>query len=134
VTQAQFLLDWANDAIIPAFLVSLLFPVIVAPYYRWWSNEFGWNLSIKSWVIAIALLPSFVHRVFGVPVNVLAFMYMVVVAITTIPIVLIWRAWAIYKTQRAGAITSREREVRGTDTTKIEGGDEHDGHKATGRQ
>jgi hypothetical protein len=72
--------------------------------------------------------------VFGVPVNVLAFMYMVVVAITTIPIVLIWRAWAIYKTQRAGAITSREREVRGTDTTKIEGGDEHDGHKATGRQ
>jgi hypothetical protein len=131
VTQARLLVDWANAAIIPAFLVSLLFPVIVAPYYKWWKNEFGWNLSIKSWVIAVATLPSFVHRVFGVPVNELAFMYMVVIAITTIPIVLIWRAWAIYRTQKAGAIASRERNAQKADTTKIEGGG---GHAPTGRQ
>ena len=112
MTQFQFLTDWIQDAIFAGFLAAALFP-FVGIYFPWWRHEFGWNLIAFDLAIGIALLPAFLHRVFGVPVTGLVYTYVVAIALTSIPVILIWRAYVLYREQKAGAReVERRRQIR----------------------
>lgn len=109
MTQIQILNDWIQDAVLVGFFASLLFP-FVGLYFPWWRHQFGWNLIAFDGAITIALFPAFLHRVFGVPLIGLGYMYTVAVALTAIPVIVAWRAIVLYQAQRAGAM--RERRTR----------------------
>jgi hypothetical protein len=126
MSQLQFLLDWIQWAVVVAFCVSLLLPFALMPIWKWWKDSFGVNLQVKDFAIAAALLAAFLHYVFGINPNELWFKYLQATAITTIPIVLIWRFRIVYREQREGA---RHRRVHDEQPN----GGEHDtattGHK-----
>jgi hypothetical protein len=113
MTMLQFLTDWIQDAVLAGFIVSFFFPIVIALYWRWWQHEFGWNVVALEWSIAIALFPAFLHRVFGVSLTSVWYQWTIAVALTLIPVILIWRAWAIYKVQKDGS-SRRERVPNGS--------------------
>jgi hypothetical protein len=118
MTQLQFLLDWIQYAVVVAFCVSLLLPFALMPIWKWWKDSFGVNLQVKDFAIAAALLAAFLHYVFGVDPSELWFKYLQAVAITSIPIVLVWRFQIIYREQKQGA-----RHRRSTDAKHSNGGE-----------
>ena len=107
MTQVQFLNDWIQDAVFVGFLATVLFP-FTGIYFPWWRHAFGWNMVLFDLALSIALLPAFLHRVFGLQVTGFAYMYIVVAALTAIPCIVTWRAWVLYRVQRAGAQRARE--------------------------
>jgi heme exporter protein D len=112
VTQLQFLNDWIQDAVFIGFLSAALFP-LVGIYFPWWRHAFGWNLIAFDFAVAVALFPAFLHRVFGVPVAGLFYIYVVAVALTLVPIIVVWRAHVLYQEQKRGAEeVARQRLIR----------------------
>jgi hypothetical protein len=102
LTQLQFLTDWANDAVPVAFWACALWPALVAWFWPWWQHQWGWNMVIKTELIAVALLASVLRREFGVQ-NVYVLAWTVVAAVTLIPVVIAWRTVLIWRAQRDGA-------------------------------
>lgn len=107
MTQLQFLNDWIQDAVFLGFLVTLLFP-FTGIYFPWWRHAFGWNMVLFDVALGIALFPAFIHRVFGVAVTGISYLYIVAIALTAVPLIVIWRAWVLYVEQRRGAKRIRE--------------------------
>jgi hypothetical protein len=107
VTALQFLHDWATWASGVAFWVCLSWPAVVRTFWPWHRDEWGWNMVIKTELIALALLASILKTEFGVQPG-LALLWVAVVAVTLIPIVIGWRTMIIWRAQRAGALERRE--------------------------
>jgi hypothetical protein len=105
----EFLYDWVSWAVVVAFLVALLLPFALLPIWRWYKDSFGVNLQMKDFAIAAALLASFLHRAFGISPNSLWFGWLEAAAITSVPIILVWRFFIILKEQRNGAAEDRAR-------------------------
>jgi hypothetical protein len=117
MTQMQFLHDWVVWASGIAFWVCLSWPLVVRTFWPWYRDEWGWNMVLKTELIAAALLATTLHYEFGIQPG-LALEWVAVAAVTLIPIVLTWRTWLIYRAQQAGAseraaVELRERERRG---------------------
>jgi hypothetical protein len=110
MNQLQFLLDYIEVVVLAAFFVSLFLPILTLPFWRWYRDSFGVNLNLKDFAIALALLASFLHYLFGVDPMDLWFKYVQSVAITAIPIILIWRFFIIIKEQRLGLKEQKEQE------------------------
>jgi hypothetical protein len=108
MTQMHFLMDWVQIAVIASFLASAFFPVSVSFFYPWWETALGWNLVSLDGALALALLPSFLHQMFGVNITSVWFLYLIAVSISAIPPIVLWRTWIIYRAQRAGAVNARE--------------------------
>lgn len=106
MTQLHVLRDWADIAAGVAFWVCLLWPLAVRTYWPWNKHEWGWNIVIKIELISLALLASVLHTEFGVQFG-LALLWTEVLAVTAIPLVVIWRAWIIWRAQRDGALRDR---------------------------
>lgn len=111
MTQFQFLADWIEDAIIIAFVCAILFPAI-GFIYRWWDSSFGWNMIVFDFAVGLALFPAFLHRVFNVNATSYAFLYIEALSITAVPVIVLWRVWAIYGIQRAGAVARKGEATR----------------------
>jgi hypothetical protein len=119
VTQYHLLADIINAGVFAAFIVSLLFPLVGLPalkfwphwrigFWPWWKTGFGINVVSLEFVIAVALLPSFLHRIAGLSATTYAFLWLQAVSICLVPVVIIWRAVIIWHAQRDPA---REAEV-----------------------
>jgi len=103
VTQAELLLDLLNDAVAVAFPIAILFPLIGLPkigFWPWYQSSWGWNLVIFDLVVAIAVLPSWLHRVLGMNPETLYFEWILVVSLWSIPIIVLWRTFLIWRAQR----------------------------------
>lgn len=102
MTDLVFLQDWEDAAIGVAFWVCLLWPLGVRFFWPWQRDAWGWNMVLKTEMIAVALLPAILRVEFGVQPG-LGLLWVAVVAVTLIPLVILWRTWIIYKAQRSGA-------------------------------
>ena len=107
MTQVEVLRDWGETAIGVAFWACLLWPAVTAAFWPWWQNQWGWNMVIKTEMIAAALLASALRMEFGVTSR-YALLWVTVLAITAIPLVLAWRTWIIWCSQRDGAEHDRQ--------------------------
>jgi len=107
VTQLQVLREWADIAVGVTFWVCLLWPALVRPFWPWHQHEWGWNMVIKTELLALALLSAVLKIEFGVTSG-LALLWIEVLAVSAIPPVVVWRAWIIWRSQRAGALRARE--------------------------
>jgi hypothetical protein len=117
MTQQAFLDDWAEWAVVVAFCVSLILPFALMPIWKWWKDSFGVSLQLKDFLVAGALLASFLHFVFGINPEEIWFGYVRNIAISAIPFVLAWRFWIIWKEQRDGARFDRGRRKKDDTTT-----------------
>lgn len=124
MTQFQFLTDWIQDAVIGGFVASLLFP-LVGIFYPWWRNSLGWNLISFDAAIAVALLPAFLHKVFGLMPVGIEFLYIEAFALTAVPLIVLWRTVILWRAQVKGAVAERERIAH-----KKEGGGGHESSSA----
>lgn len=120
MTQLQFLLDWIQYAVVVAFCVSLILPFASMSFWKWWRDSFGINLNLKDFAVALALLAAFLHYVFGINPMETWFKWLQAVAITAIPVVLVWRFIIIYREQRRGAIQDRQEAEKDATTTRHE--------------
>lgn len=100
----QILQDWGAVAIGVAFWSCLVWPAVVRLFWPWNHDVWGWNMALKTEMIALALLPTILKLEFGVSPGI-GLLYVEVVAITLIPVILAWRTWIIWRAQRAGART-----------------------------
>jgi hypothetical protein len=103
VVTEHLLVDLIENGVIVAFILSVLFPAIGIPkigYWPWWKNEFGWNVIFFDATVALALLGPFLHRVIGLNPDAYAFLWIDTVAIWLIPVSILWRCIAIWRTQR----------------------------------
>lgn len=107
MTQLQFLNDWVADAAPVAFWTCLLWPALVRLIWPWNRHQWGWNMIIKTELIALALLGTVLHREFGVT-NPYVLLWTVALAVTAIPLVVGWRTWIIWRGQRDGALRDRQ--------------------------
>jgi hypothetical protein len=100
VTQGQLILDLINAGVNVAFIVPFVFPFIIRLIWAWEKDEWGWNIVCFDACVACALLPSFVHRMFGVNVATYFFGWFQVTAIWLVPTIIVWRVIMIYRKQR----------------------------------
>lgn len=102
--QMHFLEVWAAAAIGVAFWVCLFWPLIVRLFWPWNRDVWGWNMVLKTEMIALALLPGILRLEFGVDPGI-GLLYVEVIAISLIPVILGWRTYIIYRAQHDGAKT-----------------------------
>jgi hypothetical protein len=100
MTQVQQVLNIINWGINVAFIVTLLFPIGVRPFWNWMTSDWGWNIVTFDSIVALALLPTWLHHTLGINASTLLFLYIEAVSIWSVPIVVLWRAWIIYNAQR----------------------------------
>lgn len=108
----QVLLEWAHIAIGAAFWTCALWPAMVRLFWPWNRHEWGWNMVIKTELVAAALLSSILKIEFGITSG-LTLLWTTVLAVSAIPLVLAWRTLIIWRTQRDGALAGRVNPSRG---------------------
>ena len=82
------------------FWVMFLMPVVAARFWQWWKNPVGIGFFSMDILLAAALLPSALRRMFGIPVTSPAFQWFVIAVFSLIAPVGVWRLWQLYKIQR----------------------------------
>jgi hypothetical protein len=102
VTQTQLAIDIINWGINVAFVSSILFPVAIRPIWAWTESAWGWNTIAFDVVVALALLPVWLHRTFNLNPGSLMFLWIQAASLCAIPVIIIWRTWIIWRVQRHG--------------------------------
>jgi hypothetical protein len=100
MTQGRLVIDVVNAGVNVAFAVALLFPFAIRMVWDWTASDWGWNLILKDFAIALAILGAWLHIVLGINPNTYFFMWASAVSIWAIPIIIIWRGRIIWRTQR----------------------------------
>lgn len=103
MTQLQFLAEFGQWASVAAFVTGVLFP-LVGLYWPWWETWLGRNLVYFDYVVALALLPLFLHYVFDLTTRTLYFAWIQTLSIGFVPLLIVWRAALIYREQRRGSV------------------------------
>lgn len=87
------------------FYSGLAVPAVLALFWPWWRSELGWSIVAKTICLSLALLGAMLTYWFG-PVGFTrsAFLqWFTIAALAAVPVVLWWRVWVIFKTQRSGS-------------------------------
>jgi hypothetical protein len=103
MNQGQLVVDIINDGVFVAFIVCLIFPVIGAPrigFWPWYRSDWGWNIVLLEEAITLALLPIWAHRFMKFDAPPLVWLWIDAVSIWLIPVIVIWRVYIIWRTQR----------------------------------
>jgi hypothetical protein len=104
VTQLRLQLDLINWFVNLAFWVCLAFPLVVALYWPWWKDWWGWSIVVLELLIPVALLGGILRIDFGLrSLNPFLFGWIELTAIGLIPLVVIHRTWLIWYRQRIAA-------------------------------
>ena len=112
LTQLEVLRQWADIAAPVAFWVCAVWPAVTATFWPWWQHEWGWNMVIKTELIAVALLSSILKIEFGITSG-YVLLWTTVAAVTAIPVVVAWRTWIIWRGQHEGALRDRNDPAHG---------------------
>lgn len=100
MVQDQLILDLVEWGASVAFIVTFCFPVLIRFIWAWERHDWGWNIMCFDFCVSSALLPTFLHDMFGVDVDTDFFSWSEVVSIWLIPVVVAWRSIMIYRKQR----------------------------------
>jgi hypothetical protein len=82
------------------FWVSFAFPFIAALIWPWWKSWWGRNIVALEICIAVTLLPSIAFQYFNLKADVNTLQWIQVVALATVPVVVLWRVAMIWYDQR----------------------------------
>jgi hypothetical protein len=104
VTQLQLILDLDLWAVWITFMVAVLFPLVTAFFWPWWTSGWGWNIVTLESAIALALLPAWLHYVFGFTAVSYPFRWVQVGSIMAVAFIIVWRSVLIWITQRVPAV------------------------------
>lgn len=87
------------------FYSGLAAPAVMASFWVWWRSELGWSIVAKTLALSLALLPAMFLYWFGPTAFTTsdALRWFSIVALAAVPVILWWRVWVIFKTQRKGA-------------------------------
>lgn len=102
MTQAQLAVDFINWGINVAFIAAVLFPIVIRPFWNWTDSDWGWNTVVFDLVVALALLPTWLHRVFDMNPHTYLFIWIQAASIWAVPVIVLWRGWIIWRVQRHG--------------------------------
>jgi hypothetical protein len=108
MTQLQFLAEWGKYAAGVTFWTCFTWPAVVRLFWPWHRDQWGWNMVLKTEMIAVALLASVLKTEFGIKPG-LELEWVAVAAVTVIPLIVGWRTWIIYRDQQRGAAEGRAR-------------------------
>jgi hypothetical protein len=103
---------WIDWTIGVTFWLCVFWPLFILTFWKWYESEWGWNLAVKIFALALALLGPVLHDEFGFQEGT-TLLTITAVALTIIPIVILWRTWIILKTQYSG--TSRSKKIHEPD-------------------
>ena len=112
MSQAQVLTDATEIILTVIFWVTLLFPLVVGTFWRWWLTSFGNSYIWKVILIAVVTSPTALHEILGVNSGALWFSWYTTLALALIPPVIIWRGWILWREQREGKSLSPVTAVR----------------------
>jgi hypothetical protein len=102
VTQLELLTDLGNDAVLFACAGSIAFLAVYLLLAKGWETEIGRALIALDAGLVLALGPSVLHRLFGVPLGSLFFAWYFVASVTLVGAAAWWRAWIVAKVQWQG--------------------------------
>jgi hypothetical protein len=102
MTQDQLALDLINWGVDVSFIVTVLFPFYIRIIWNWLDSDWGWNTIVFDIVVALALLPVWLHHTFGLSASSHIFLWVDATSIWAIPTIVIWRTWIIFRVQRHG--------------------------------
>lgn len=102
MTQAQVAIDVINWGINVAFVAAVLFPIVIRPIWAWTASAWGWNTIVFDLVVAVALLPVWLHRTFNLNPASLVFLWIQAASLVAVPVIIIWRVRIIWLVQRHG--------------------------------
>lgn len=98
--QALALADAFSIIVVVTFWVCLVFPVITGLFWKWWQTDFGWSYQAKVILLSLVLSGPAVHRMFGVPLDSVGYLWYLVISFGLVTPVLFWRMWVLWSTQR----------------------------------
>jgi hypothetical protein len=88
------------------FYSGLAAPIVMSLFWRWWRSELGWSIIAKTLALSMTLLSLMLAYWFG-PLSVARspeMQWFTLVMLAAIPVIIWWRVWVIYRTQRDGAL------------------------------
>lgn len=107
MTQEQFLHNYSEVLLNVTFIVSMLFPFVIASWWKWWESQWGKNMVLLELSIAVTILPSILFVDWHI--DAAALHWMQAAGFTLVPIVVIHRTYLIIRTQREGAVKVRKK-------------------------
>jgi hypothetical protein len=99
MTQLQFLMDLGNDAVFFACTGSVAFLLVYILLAKGYRTEIGRALITLDAGLTLALGPSVLHRLVGLPVTSIAFAYYFVASIAVVGFATWWRVWFVVRVQ-----------------------------------
>lgn len=87
------------------FYSGIAAPIVLGLFWKWWRSELGWSIVAKTLALSLALTGTMLIYWFG-PTGVArsdAMQWFTLVMLAAVPVILWWRVWVIWKTQRSGA-------------------------------
>jgi hypothetical protein len=86
------------------FWSGLAAPAVLGLFWPWWRSELGWSITAKTLALSGTLVSIMIYYLFGpgVLADSAALRWFTIIMLYTIPAIIWWRVWVIYKTQRDG--------------------------------
>ena len=82
------------------FWVMALLPVVAAVFWKWWRSPVGIGFFSMDILLALTLLLTALHLMFGVPVSSPGWQWCGIAVFALIAPVAVWRTWQLWKIQR----------------------------------
>lgn len=93
-------IDLATVGVNLAFFMALSFIAVYTCFARWWRSEIGWARISLDFGIALALLPTELHYLFGVVVAFSpAWIWFQIVSVFFVASIGLWNIWLVIKYQ-----------------------------------
>ena len=98
--QAQLVADPTDDAVMAAFLASVLFAAAYTVLAPWWRSGIGRALVVLDAGLVMTLAPSVLHRLLGVTISAsLGFAWYFLASITLVAVSTVWRTVILTRAQ-----------------------------------
>lgn len=94
--QWHLIADLIDAAVALLFWVCAVFPVIVGIVWPWWQSWWGRNIVSLEVALAVALLPSVLHKEFGLNTDTYVYGWLVVASLFAAAIIVVWRSVMIF--------------------------------------
>ena len=82
------------------FYSALGFVIAVSFFWPWWKSALGWSIVAKSLALALAVFPAMLVYWLGPSARAAWLQWTALVALMTVPPILVWRLVVIWQAQR----------------------------------
>src|SRR3954470_16317590 len=94
-----------------AFYASVIFPGVVASYWPWWKESFGWNIILFDWSFSVVALPTWLNFTFDVSIrDSVLWAFITLIGVWCVILNIFTRAIIIYREQRSAVRRKHEKD------------------------